>query len=259
MLKNLHNIDCIEYMQSIPNETFDLIIADPPYFKINGEFDYVWDSVESYILWSKKWIQEAHRVLKTTGSFYLWGKIGFGNGFPLFKICDWFENENLFTIRNWITQKNSRGRGTKRGYMEAREELIFATKSDDYIWNPVYTSEKSKRTDKGADGKPRKNKYKRASDVWICFSEASQSSKQRFYLSDGSRFPTVKSLDLCERILKGSSMPGNYVYIPFGGSGSEAVACQNMGLKWELTESNQQYFEEIIIPRISKNFPELSV
>lgn len=247
---NIHNIDCIEYLSSIPDETYDLCIADPPYFRIHGDFDFVWQNLEEYLEWSHKWITECHRTLKNTGSFYLWGKIGFGKGFALFKVTDWFESENLFTIRNWITQRNTRGRGNKKGFMEAREELIFATKSDMYTWNTAYTNEKSTRTDLGADGKPRKNRYKRVSDVWVDIAEASQSSKQRFRLSNGETFPTVKSLDLCARIISASSNEGDHVFIPFGGSGSEAIVAQKMSRRWTLTELNQSYIEEIITPRL---------
>ncbi len=250
--QHVHCCDCLDYMKTVSNETFDLVIADPPYFEINGDFDFIWASLEEYLDWSKNWIKETHRVLKDTGSFYLWGKIGFGKGFALFKLADWFEVESLFTIRNWITQRNTRGRGTKRGYMEAREELLFATKSDTYTWNPAYTEERSLRKDPGFDGKPRKNEYKRVSDVWIDIAEASQSSLQRFKTSDGKPFPTVKALGLCERIINASSNPGDRVYIPFGGSGSEAVACHKLKRAWELTETNEQYVDEIILPRLKE-------
>lgn len=236
--------DCITYMSSCPEETFDLIIADPPYFQIYGEFDFQWKNVEEYIDWCKTWVAGCCRVLKKTGSFYLWGKIGFGNGFPLFKVVDWIEKEKMFRVVNWITQRNSRGRGTKKGYMEAREELVFMVRSDDYTWNPAYTEEKSKRKDLGFDGKPRKNEYKRCSDVWIDIAEASQSSLERF------DFPTTKALKLCERIIKSSSNPNDLIFIPFGGSGSEAVACEKLQRRYVLTEISQQYIDEIILPRL---------
>lgn len=180
-LNKIYNMDCIEFMKKlVPNETVDLIIADPPYFEIYGEFDFVWKSLDEYLSWCKEWILECHRILKSTGSFYLWGAIGYNKGYPLFKLADWIENEDLFKVRNWITQRNTRGRGNKKGYMCAREELLFMTKTDDYTWNTAYTEEKSNRKDLGANGKPRKNKYKRCTDVWIDIAEASQSNKQRF-------------------------------------------------------------------------------
>jgi site-specific DNA-methyltransferase (adenine-specific) len=242
--------DCCSYMKTCADNTFDLIIADPPYFQICGEFDFVWKNLEEYLEWSKQWITECHRVLKPTGSFYLWGKIGFGKGYALFKIADWIENQKLFVVRNWITQRNSRGRGNKRGFMEAREELVYMTKTDQFTWNAVYTEEPSKRKDMGADGKPRKNSYKRCSDVWIDIAEASQSSKERFRLLSGEAFPTVKSQKLCDRIIVASSNKDDLIYIPFGGSGSEAVACDRNGRRWVLTELNQEYVGQIIRPRL---------
>ena len=238
----LLNCDCCDYLSSCESNTFDLIIADPPYFEIYGDFDFVWNDLEEYLDWSKEWIKGCQRVLKENGSFYLWGKIGFGKGYPLFKLADWIESEKLFTVRNWITQKNSRGRGNKKGFMEAREELIFMTKSDQYTWNPAYTMERSLRKDKGFDGKPRKNEFKRCGDVWDDIAEASQSNKERFRLKSGKNFPTVKAQKLCDRIIQSSSSTGDLVYIPFGGSGSEAVSCVKNGRKFVLTEKSEEFF-----------------
>jgi site-specific DNA-methyltransferase (adenine-specific) len=251
-LNNIYNEDCIEFMRTLPNESVDLIIADPPYYKIHGEFDFIWNTVDEYIDWCKQWILECKRILKPIGSFYMWGKIGFNNGYPMFKLADWIENNKLFVVRNWITQRNTRGRGNKKGYMEAREELLFMTKSDNYIWNPAYTKDKSIRKDLGADGKPRKNEFKRCSDVWIDITEASQSSKQRFKLKDGTNFPTVKAQRLCDRIIQASSDISDIVYIPFAGSGSEIESCTNNNRNWIATEINKEYIDDIIMPRLSK-------
>lgn len=48
--------DCKELLLSLPDNSVDLIIADPPYFEINGEFDFVWNNVEEYISWCTQWI-----------------------------------------------------------------------------------------------------------------------------------------------------------------------------------------------------------
>lgn len=71
----IYNIDCVAGMnQMIDDESIDLIIADPPYFKVIGEkWDYLWRTEEDYLEWSEKWIAEAARVLRMGGSFYLFG------------------------------------------------------------------------------------------------------------------------------------------------------------------------------------------
>jgi site-specific DNA-methyltransferase (adenine-specific) len=249
-LNTINNIDCIEYLDSCEPSIFDLVIADPPYFEICGEFDFIWKSLDEYLAWCQRWIKGCHKVLKPNGTFYLWGTIGYNKGYPLFRLAEWVEQNNLFKVINWITQRNSRGRGTKKGFVHSREELVFMAKGDKYIWNPIYLDEPTNRKDLGFDGKPRKNKFKRCTDVWADITEASQSSKERFYLSDGSAFPTVKSLKLCERIIKASSNEGDLVYIPFGGSGSEAVSCILNKRNFILNEISAIYIDEIIAPRI---------
>ena len=71
----IYNLDCVFGMSTkILDESIDLIIADPPYFKVIGEkWDYMWRTEEDYLEWSKSWIIEAARVLRKGGSFYLFG------------------------------------------------------------------------------------------------------------------------------------------------------------------------------------------
>ena len=47
----IYNIDCVAGMnQMIDEESIDLIIADPPYFKVIGEkWDYLWRTEEDYL------------------------------------------------------------------------------------------------------------------------------------------------------------------------------------------------------------------
>ncbi|WP_297136912.1 DNA-methyltransferase [Terrisporobacter sp.] len=242
--------DCIDLCKLLDDKSVDLIIADPPYYKIKGDFDYKWDTVDEYIEWSKLWIKEFKRILKPSGSFYLWGAIGYNKGFALPKIADWIESENMFTIKNWITQRNTRGYGNCNTYMKSREELLFMvhdSNSTFYTWNTPYLNEKSSRKDLGANNKPRKNSNKRCSDVWFDITEASQYSNQRFKISDNKNFPTVKALNLCDRIIKSSSNKNDLVFIPFAGSGSEIVSCINNKRKFIASEIEQSYIKEIIL------------
>lgn len=73
-LNNIYNEDAILGLQQIQDESIDLIIADPPYFKVISEkLDYLWRTENDYIEWSKKWLSEAYRSLRKGGSFYLFG------------------------------------------------------------------------------------------------------------------------------------------------------------------------------------------
>lgn len=232
----LYNMDCIECMKRIPSNSIDLIIADPPYYKVYGDFDYIWDSEEKYLDWIYLCLEEFHRILKPTGTLMLWGGLGKGK-ITLCRIAVYIMDTGLFTLQNWITQRNTHGIGAKRNYMSAREELLFLTKhKSDYTFNIPYTEEKSSRKDLGANGKPRKNEYKRVSNVWIDIAEASQSSVERCF------HPMVKAFKLCDRIIRTHSDPDDLVFIPFVGSGSEIISCIQNGRKYIGTELSADYF-----------------
>ena len=73
-LNKIYNMDCVEYMKTLPNECVDLIIADPPYYKaINEKWDKQWKTEEDYLNWTKQWFDECVRILKPTGVFYCYG------------------------------------------------------------------------------------------------------------------------------------------------------------------------------------------
>ena len=232
----IENCDIFNLFRSIDSCSVDLIIADPPYFQVCGDFDFqLFKDLAEYIAWSRAWMLEARRVLKPTGTLMLWGGVG-GKTINMARLAIMIEDESLFTRQNWITQKNTRGYGTKRNYMSCREELLFLTKSDSYTFNVPYLEEKSTRKDLGANGKPRKNEFKRVSNVWSDIAEASQSSIER------CAHPTVKAQKLCDRIVLTHSNPGDLVLIPFVGSGSEVISAIKNDRKAIGAEIDAEYF-----------------
>ncbi|MBR0128618.1 MAG: site-specific DNA-methyltransferase [Neisseriaceae bacterium] len=211
------NQDILETLQQISNESINLIIADPPYFQIKGDFDFVFQNKEQYLNWCRKWLLECKRILKNNGTLILWGGVGI-KPLTFARLAIMIEDEEIFIRQNWITQRNSRGYGTNKNYMSAREDFLFLTKSKDYVFNIPYTDEKSNRKDLGFNGKPRKNTHKRVSNVWIDIAEASQSSIER------CEHPTVKAQKLCDRIIQTHSNENDLIFIPFVGSGSEIIS-----------------------------------
>jgi len=95
-LNKIYLGDCLEIIKDIESCSIDLIIADSPYFEICGEFDYVWKTADEYIKWCKTWILECKKILKPTGSFYIWGKVGHGKGMCFPKLATWIEDNNDF-------------------------------------------------------------------------------------------------------------------------------------------------------------------
>ena len=218
----------------------DLIIADPPYFEICGDFDFgVFKNVKEYLEWSKIWLKEAKRVLKYNGTLILWGGVGH-KPLTFARLAVMIEDEKLFNIKNWVTQRNTRGIGAKTNYMSAREDFLFLTKGENYTFNIPYTDEKSTRKDLGANGKPRTNTHKRVSNVWCDIAEASQSSIERCF------HPTVKAQKLCDRIIQTHSNESDLVFVPFAGSGSEIISAIKNNRQVVGCELNEDYYKQAI-------------
>ncbi len=57
----------------LEDKSVQLIIADPPYFEVKGEFDFVWDSFNDYLKDVEKWAIECKRVLADNGTLFWYG------------------------------------------------------------------------------------------------------------------------------------------------------------------------------------------
>ena len=123
--------DCIEKMQSIENESVDLIIADPPY---NVGKDYGNNSdkqnFDEYISFTKAWLNECHRVLKSNGTIYIF--IGFRYISYLYQILE--DNLNMVFV-NWISWHYTQGIGKTKGFSPRHDDILMFTKSSDYKFN----------------------------------------------------------------------------------------------------------------------------
>ena len=76
MTSEVHNIDCLEYMRTLPDNYFQLAIADPPYgIDINSSGRLIKEKGREYKDWDmsapdKEWFDELQRVSE---HFILWG------------------------------------------------------------------------------------------------------------------------------------------------------------------------------------------
>ena len=65
----IKSADCLEVLKSLPDNSIQLIICDPPY-----NIDIAsWDRFTNYIGWAKEWLRESERVLTDTGSMAIFG------------------------------------------------------------------------------------------------------------------------------------------------------------------------------------------
>ena len=62
-------------------------------------------------------------------------------------------------------------------------------------------------------------------------------------LSDGISHPTQKPVAITERLLKSCMVENMKVLIPFAGTGSECLVCDQLGISWEGYDINQDYVD----------------
>jgi len=70
-LNKVYNQDFLT--NSMPDKSVQLIIADPPYFEVKGDFDFIWKSFDDYLADVEKWAIECKRVLADNGTLFWWG------------------------------------------------------------------------------------------------------------------------------------------------------------------------------------------
>jgi DNA modification methylase len=70
-LNKVHNIDFLN--NDLPDKCAKLIIADPPYYKTKGDFDFIWKTFDDYLVDVEKWCLECKRILADNGTLLWYG------------------------------------------------------------------------------------------------------------------------------------------------------------------------------------------
>jgi len=69
---DLYNADCLAVLPTLPDNSVDLILTDPPYYKVKSEaWDRQWKTTQEYLKWLDTVLEQFARVLRPNGSLYL--------------------------------------------------------------------------------------------------------------------------------------------------------------------------------------------
>ncbi|ENY69615.1 Type II restriction modification system N4-cytosine or N6-adenine DNA methyltransferase [Mycoplasmopsis bovigenitalium 51080] len=241
------NGDCIAELNKIPEESIDLIFADPPYWmrtsgtllRVEGtEFKGVndqWDkfaSNEDYYQFTRKWLEACYRVLKKNGSFWVIGGMQciYTIGAIMQDIGFWFLNDVIWHKIN----PTPNFKGTR--LTNSHETLIWATKSEKSKYTFNYKTAKElniniKDFDKGD--------RKQLGSVWH-FSVAS--GNERVKDCEGVKLHnTQKPEELLYRIINISSNIGDVVLDPFGGTMTTGKVAKMTGRNYIMIEKDPKY------------------
>ena len=193
------NVDCMEYMRTLPDKFFDLAIVDPPYgigmdrgkigidgtAKANNYLKKDWDGFAP----THEYFNELTRVSKNQ---IIWGANHFADALPCPKSPCWIV---------WDKEKV--------GGLFADSELAWtsfktAVRNFKYQWHGMLQGDM-------------KNKEARI-------------------------HPTQKPVKLYEWILTNYANPGQSIFDSHMGSGSSAIACNNLGFEYVGCELDEDYY-----------------
>jgi site-specific DNA-methyltransferase (adenine-specific) len=73
-MREINKVYCDNWLNNnLPDKCAKLMICDPPYFEVKGEFDFIWKRFEDYLKDVEKWAIECKRVLAENGTLFWWG------------------------------------------------------------------------------------------------------------------------------------------------------------------------------------------
>ncbi|MFZ1706424.1 MAG: DNA methyltransferase [Candidatus Nanogingivalis sp.] len=230
--------DSIESLRLIPNESVDLIFADPPYWmQTEGELlrvdgssfrgvDDHWDkfnTYEEYDKFSEGWLRECYRVLKPNGSIWVIGSFQniYRIGYIMQNIGFWIINDVVWSKPNAVP--NFAGTRLKNSH----ETMLWCTKNKKAKYTFNYKTMKHV------------NNNKQDTSVWnigICI------GSERLRDADGIKIhSTQKPEALLYKIILASSEPNDVVLDPFFGTGTTGAVAKRLGRNFIGIEREERY------------------
>jgi len=218
----IHRMDALEGLKSLPDDSVDLVVTDPPYnIASKGKLTVQrgklmstkeawgqWDTFLpfDYDLFIQQVLSGCFRVLKPGGGLYMFTARE-DNGFFVRKA-----QERGFTFHNQLAmvRKSPLPSFGKRNFRSGFELCFYVTK-----------------------GKPKTFNFLSQAECNNVYHYASNFKR--------TRHPTEKPLEFIRRLVLVSSNPGGLVLDPFMGSGTTAVAAQETGRRFIGFDTSAEY------------------
>jgi len=232
--------DCVEVMNSLPENSVDLIFADPPYnLQLGGDLqrpdnskvdgvDDAWDKFDTFKTYddfSTAWLTAARRILKDSGSLWVIGSYHniFRVGATLQDIGFWILNDVIWRKTNPMPNF----RGTR--FTNAHETLIWCAKSQEAKYTFNYDAMKNLN-----DGLQMRSDW----SLPLC------TGAERLKGDEGAKLhPTQKPESLLYRVILSATKPGDVVLDPFFGTGTTGAVAKQLGRSYIGIERDETYIK----------------
>ena len=232
--------DCLDVLKKVKSDSIHLIFADAPYNigkNFGNNIDH-WDTVDAYVSWCKKWIDECMRVLKDNGTMYLMTAT---QHMPYLDIYV-AEKYNVLCRIAWTY--DSSGVQSKKMFGSLYEPILMINKSSKakYTFNcqdiliEAKTGAQRKLIDYRKNPPQPYSTEKVPGNVW-------EFSRVRFKMEEYENHPTQKPESMLERIIRASSNPGDIVLDPFSGSFTTSAVATKLGRIGIGIDINEEYYE----------------
>jgi len=245
-LNKIHNIDCLKGMSLLSGKKIDLIITDPP-FAINfkatkANYNRTASRVisgyneikpEDYYDFTYSWMVEAYRILKESGSMFVFS--GWNN---LKDILMALDDAGFITV-NHIIWKYQFGVVTKKKFVTSHYHCLYVCKNQKK--RKFFPFSRFKKQSKTKEG--RSLHYRDKEDVWDI---------KREYWTGDEKTPTKLPAELIEKIIQYSSKKNDIILDPFLGSGQVAFVSKSLGRKYLGFEIVKKYYN-FAKKRLDKN------
>jgi site-specific DNA-methyltransferase (adenine-specific) len=231
--------DLFEIMGFLPAQSVDLLFIDPPYnlTKTFNCSDFKKTDLASYTNWLDRCLSGLESILKPTASIYI--------------CADWQSSpavydviKSRFQVRNRITWEREKGRGARKNWKNASEDIWFCTVGDTYNFNVEAVKLKRKvMAPYKVNGSPKdwhestEGNYRltHPSNLWTDITIPFWS------MPENTDHPTQKPEKLVAKVILASSNVGDVVFDPFLGSGTTSVVAKKLGRQYFGVELDEMY------------------
>lgn len=239
-------MDSLEGIQMLPDQSIDLVIADPPY-GLGKDYGNDSDKKEQieFLRWTEAWLMLLLPKLKQNGSLYIFTTWRYSPEiFVFLKSHMTMINEII-----WDRKVPSMGGSTRR-FSSVHDTIGLFVKSKDYCFDidavriPYDPKTKKARSRSIFVGKKWLEVGYNPKDVWAV-------SRLHRIHAEREDHPTQKPLAVIERMVKASCPENGVVLDPFAGSGTTVAACLRNHRHYVAFEINPEYYN-IILRRIER-------
>ncbi len=238
----LYQANCLNVLAELPENSVDMIFADPPYFLSSGSFTCQngkmvsvkkgdWDlsnGLKKDFAFHLEWIKACHRVLKPGGTIWISGT------YHSIYQCGFVLQINKFHILNDIAwfKPNASPNLSCRFFTASHETLIWARKDKKAKHTFNYDLMKNGNWPEDTLKKP----GLQMRSVW---SIGTPKSIEKRY----GKHPTQKPIDLLKRIILASTNKGDLIVDPFTGSSTTGIAAYFLGRRFMGIDTDKKYLD----------------